>query len=156
MAPRVYPFALEPLQLGPVKVEVNSLLGDQIGITKGKRLVRRVLSTDPPTAEVSFEDSGTLCGVAVSGMGTYTSIIGADGSLHGDGQGMEMTADGEGATWKGTGVGKFGPGGSVSYRGMLFFRTNSQKLARLNNACVAFEYDVDPSGATVSKMWEWK
>jgi hypothetical protein len=53
-------------------------------------------------------------------------------------------------------VGKFGPGGSVSYRGMLFFRTSSQKLARLNNACVAFEYDVDPSGSTVSKMWEWK
>jgi hypothetical protein len=53
-------------------------------------------------------------------------------------------------------VGKFGSGGSVSYRGMLFFRTNSQKLARLNNACVAFEYDVDASGSTVSKMWEWK
>jgi hypothetical protein len=92
----------------------------------------------------------------VTGMGTYTSVIGADGSLHGEGQGMEMTADGEAATWKGTGVGKFGSGGSVSYRGMLFFRTNSQKLARLNNACVAFEYDVDASGSTVSKMWEWK
>ena len=104
------------------------MLGEQIGETKGKRLVRRVTSVNPPTAEVSFEDSGTLCGVAVSGMGTYTSVVGLDGSLHGDGQGMEMTADGESATWKGTGVGKFGPGGSVSYRGMLFFRTASQKL----------------------------
>ena len=132
------------------------MLGEQIGITNGKRLVRRVLSTEPPTAEVSFEDSGTLCGVAVSGMGTYTSSISPDGSLHGTGQGMEMTADGEAATWTGTGVGRFGPGGSVSYRGMLFFRTASQKLARLNNACVAFEYDVDASGATTSKMWEWK
>ena len=36
------------------------MLGEQIGITTGKRLVRRVLSTDPPTAEVSFEDSGTI------------------------------------------------------------------------------------------------
>ena len=132
------------------------MLGEQIGITNGKRLVRRVLSADPPTAEVSFEDSGTLYGVAVSWLGTYTSTVSADGSLHGTGQGMEMTADGESATWTGTGVGKFGPGGSVSYRGMLFFRTASQKLARLNNACVAFEYDVDASGATVSKMWEWK
>src|SRR5579862_5033931 len=134
----------------------TSMLGEQIGVTNGKRLVRRVLSTEPPTAEVSFEDSGTLYGVAVNGMGTYTSTISADGSLHGTGQGMEMTADGEAATWSGTGVGKFGPGGSVSYRGMLFFKTASQKLARLNNACVAFEYDVDASGATVSKMWEWK
>ena len=132
------------------------MLGEQIGITTGKRLVRRVLATDPPTAEVSFEDSGTILGVAVSGLGTYTSIIHADGSLHGDGQGIEMTADGESVTWTGTGVGKFGPGGSVSYRGMLFFRTASQKLARLNNTCAAFEYDVDASGATVSKMWEWK
>ena len=85
------------------------MLGEQIGTTTGKRLVRRVLSTEPPTAEVSFEDSGTLLGVAVTGMGTYTSVIGADGSLHGDGQGMEMTADGEAVTWKGTAVGKFRP-----------------------------------------------
>ena len=75
------------------------MLGEQLGVTKGKRLVRRVLSTDPPTAEVSFEDSGTICGVAVTGMGTYTSVINSDGSLHGEGQGMEMTADGEAATW---------------------------------------------------------
>jgi hypothetical protein len=142
--------------MGPGEREVNCVLGEQIGQSTGKRLVRRVLSTDPPTAEVSFEDSGTLCGVAVSGMGTYTSVVSADGSLHGTGQGMEMTSDGEAATWTGTGVGKFGPGGSVSYRGMLFFRTASQKLARLNNACVAFEYEVDSSGNTVSKMWEWK
>ena len=132
------------------------MLGEQIGMTTGKRLVRRVLSVDPPTAEVSFEDSGTICGVAVTGAGTYTSVIRADGSLHGNGQGLEMTADGEAATWTGTGVGKFGAGGAVSYRGMLFFRTASQKLARLNNACVAFEYEVDASGGTVSKMWEWK
>jgi hypothetical protein len=39
---------------------------------------------------------------------------------------------------------------------MLFFKTTSQKLAHLNNACGAFEYEVDPSGATVSKVWEWK
>jgi hypothetical protein len=39
---------------------------------------------------------------------------------------------------------------------MLFCRTTSQKLARLNNCCAAFEYDVDASGETVSKMWEWK
>lgn len=108
----------------------------------------------PPTAKVSFEDSGTILRSRRRRHGTYTSVIGAEGSPHGEGQGIEMTADGEAATWTGTGVGKFGPGGSVSYRGMLLFRTTSQKLARLNNACVAFEYDVDAAGATVSKMWE--
>lgn len=63
------------------------MLGEQIGVTTGKRLVRRVLSVDPPTAEVSFGDSGTLCGVAVTGLNTYTSVIAADESLRGDGQG---------------------------------------------------------------------
>jgi len=132
------------------------MLGEQIGETKGRRLVRRVISTDPPTAEVSFEDAGQLLGVPTTGMGTYTSTIRPDGSLFGDGQGLNMTQDGETVTWTGTGVGKFGPGGSVSYRGMLFFQTASQKLARLNNACGAFEYEVDASGNTVAKMWEWK
>jgi hypothetical protein len=132
------------------------MIGEQIGETKGKRLVRRVISTDPPTAEVSFEDRGQMLGVGITGMGTYTSVIQSDGAVHGQGQGVSMTDDGEAITWTGTGIGKFGPGGSISYRGMLFNRTTSQKLARLNNACLAFEYDVDASGETISKMWEWK
>jgi len=117
------------------------MLGEQISETKGKRLVRRVISVDPPTAEVSFEDAGNILGVPTNGMGTYTSIVRPDGSIHGEGQGMSMTADGDSITWTGSGVGHFGPGGSVSYRGMLFFRTTSQKLARINNACGAFEYE---------------
>ena len=132
------------------------MLGNQIGEVKGKRLVRRVLSIDPLTAEVSFEDAGQILGVKVTRMGTYTSVVRADGSILGQGQGMTTTDDGEPLTWTGTGLGKFGPGGSVSYRGMLFLQTTSKKLAALNNSCAAFEYEVDPSGQTVSKMWEWK
>ncbi len=132
------------------------MIGDKIGEVKGKRVVRRVISVEPPTVEVTFEDSGKMLGIAVTGMGTYTSVVRADGSIFGDGQGINMTADGEAVTWTGTGIGHFGPGGSVSYRGMLFFRTASKKLARLNNACGAFEYEVDAKGGTVSKIWEWK
>ena len=132
------------------------MLGEKIGETTGKRIVRRVLSTDPPTVEVTFEDSGHMLGVATSGMGSHTSVINPDGSIHGEGEGISITQDGESITWTGTGVGKFGAAGAVSYRGMLFFRTASQKLVRLNNACGAFEYEVDSAGATVSKIWEWK
>jgi hypothetical protein len=132
------------------------MLGEQIGETKGRRLVRRVITIDPPTAEVSFEDTGQILGIPTTGMGTYTSVIRPDGSILGQGQGLSMTQEGEAITWTGTGVGKFGPGGAVSYRGMLFFQTASQKLARVNNACGAFEYEVDPSGNTISKIWEWK
>lgn len=132
------------------------MLGDQIGESTGKRIVRRVLSSDPVTVEVSFEDSGHMLGVATSGFGTYQSKIQPDGSLYGDGEGLMMTPDGEAITWKGSGVGKFGAGGAVSYRGMLFYRTDSPKLARLNNMCAAFEYEADASGNTTSKVWEWK
>jgi hypothetical protein len=132
------------------------MLGELIGETKGKRLVRRVISIDPPTAEVSFEDTGHMLGTPTTGMGSYTSTIRPDGSIFGHGQGITMTHDGEGITWTATAVGHFGPGGSVSYRGMLFFQTKSQKLAKINNACGAFEYEVDASGNTAAKMWEWK
>ena len=132
------------------------MLGEQIGETKGRRLVRRVISIDPPTAEVSFEDTGHIFGTPTTGMGTYTSVIRPDGSILGQGQGLSLTEDGEAITWTGTGVGKFGSGGAVSYRGMLFFQTASKKLARVNNASGAFEYEVDGSGNTLSKIWEWK
>ncbi|SRR5579871_4597430 len=132
------------------------MLGEQISVTTGKRVVRRVLSSDPPTAEVSFEDSGHISGVATTGIGTYTSVVRADGSIYGEGEGVNFTVDGEAVSWKGSGLGKFGPGGSVSYRGMLYFRTASQKLAHVNNTCGVFEYEVDAAGGTTSKVWEWK
>ena len=132
------------------------MLGDLIGESKGKRIVRRVLSVEPPTAEVSFEDSGNMLGVATTGLGTYTSVVSPDLSIHGEGQGLIMTADGDAVTWKGSGQGKFGEGGAVSYRGMLFYWTTSQKLARLNNMCGAFEFETDAAGNTTAKVWEWK
>ena len=132
------------------------MIGEQIGETKGRRLVRRVLSVEPTTVEVTFEDSGQMLGVPTTGTGTYTSVVNADGSISGEGQGINFTQDGEALTWKATGVGKFGAQGAVSYRGMLFFKTASQKLARLHNGCGAFEYEVDGSGNTISKIWEWK
>jgi hypothetical protein len=131
------------------------MLGELIIESAGKRLVRRVISIDPPTAEVSFEETGHTLGVPTSGMGTYTSVVRPDGSIFGHGQGLITTQDGEGITWTGTGLGKFGAAGAVSYRGMLFFTTTSTKLASMNNACGAFEFEVDPSGATHSKVWAW-
>ena len=132
------------------------MLGEMIGESTGKRVVRRVLSTDPLTVEVSFEDSGTMLGAKTSGFGTYTSAVRPDGSIYGEGQGGLMTQDGELATWKGSGLGKFKEKGAVSYRGILYYRTTSQKLARLNTTPCVFEYEVDPQGNTHSKLWEWK
>jgi hypothetical protein len=132
------------------------MLGDVVSETRGKRIVRRVLSSDPLKVEVSFEDSGSILGVAVTGFGTYESVVRPDGSIYGEGHGISTTADGDVVTWRGAGQGKFGPGGAVSYRGMLFFQTQSQKLAQMNDAPGAFEYEVDAAGNTHSKVWAWK
>ena len=132
------------------------MLGELLGETTGKRILRRVLSVDPPNVEVSFEESGKMLGVNANGFGTYSSVVRSDGSISGEGQGVIMTQDGDMISWKGSGVGKFKEMGAVSYRGILYYRTASQKLARLNNAAGVFEYEVDPEGKTQTKVWEWK
>ena len=132
------------------------MLGEQLGETTGKRIVRRVLSTDPMTVEVTFEESGKMLGFDTTGLGTYTSVVRADGSVYGEGQGAFFTADGEMASWKGSGQGKLAAGGAVSYRGILYFQTASHKLARLSEAPGVFEYEVDAEGKTRTKTWQWK
>ena len=131
------------------------MLGELLGESTGKRIVRRVLSTEPPKVEVTFEDSGNMLGVATSGFGTYASVVRADGTILGAGEGIIMTQDGEAITWKGSAQGKFGPGGAVSYRGILYYRTPSQKLAQLNAAPGVFEFEVDAAGNTHAKVWAW-
>jgi hypothetical protein len=66
-----------------------------------------------------------------------------------------ITQEGDTVTWKGSGQGKIGADGSLSYSGILYFRTTSQKLAQLNSAPGVFEYEVDPAGNTRSKVWAW-
>ncbi|HEV2494322.1 MAG TPA: hypothetical protein VG204_14750 [Terriglobia bacterium] len=132
------------------------MLGEQIGDTRGKRLVRRVLSSNPPNVEVTFEDAGKMVGVDVNGFGTYTSEVRADGSIYGEGQGVYMSATGDMLAWKGSGLGKFTASGGVSYRGILYYQSTSPKFARLNSVAGVFEYEVDAKGETHAKVWEWK
>ena len=132
------------------------MLGQQIGELTGKRIVRRVLSTEPPKAEVSFEDGGTYLGVAVTGFGTYTAVVRPDGTALGEGEGVMFTQDGDLVTWKGNAMGHFKERGAISYRGILYYRTASQKLAQLNKVAGVFEYEIDPEGKTTAKIWEWK
>jgi len=133
------------------------MLGEQLGETRGKRTSRRVLSVDGGfKVEVAFESEGKLLGVAGMEIGTYWSSSRPDGTLYGEGQGVVITSDGEAATWKGSGVGKFTGGGGVSYRGAIYYTTASQKWARLNGIAAVFEFDVDPEGNTSAKIWEWK
>jgi hypothetical protein len=133
------------------------MLGEQIGEGQGKRTARRVVCTEPRfKVEVSFEDMTKLLGIEGMNIGTYVSSSKPDGSLHGEGEGVFATANGEMVTWKGIGIGRFGAAGAVSYRGCLSYSTASQKLAKLNSVAAVFEFEVDANGNTHSKFWEWK
>jgi hypothetical protein len=132
------------------------MLGEQLGEERGRVTGNRVLPSESPTVETSFTAAGKLLGIDMTDMGTYVASMRPDGTLYGEGQGVMMTTDGEGVSWKGSGVGTFGPGGAISYRGALFYSTASQKLTRLNRVAAVFEYEVDGEGNTVGKIWEWK
>ena len=133
------------------------MLGEILGESRGKRTGRRILSTSPGfRVEVSFEDSGKLLGNDFNGITTYWAASRADGSLYGEGEGVYLLQNGDNATLKGAGVGTLKPGGAVSYRGAVYFSTASAALARLNTVAAVFEFEVDASGNTHSKFWEWK
>jgi hypothetical protein len=133
------------------------MLGENIGEGKGKRTGRRVVSTSPLfKIEVTFEDITTLLGAQGMNIGTYVSGPKPDGSVHGEGEGVFQTMEGDLVTWKGIGVGRFGTAGSVSYRGVVSYSTTSQRLSRLNTIAAAFEFEVDGAGNTQSKFFEWK
>jgi hypothetical protein len=64
--------------------------------------------------------------------------------------------DGEMISFTGSGLGTIKERGAISYRGILYFRTRSQKLARLNTVAGVFGYEIDPEGGTRTKIREWK
>ena len=118
------------------------MLGEQLGEETGQITGMRVLPDEGvgPRVEASFQASGTLLGIPESDMSTYVSVTRPDGTLFGDGQGVVVTDDGEIAAWRGQGVGRFtGHGTAVSWRGAIYYQTDSERLARLNGVAAVYE-----------------
>ena len=135
------------------------MLGEMIGQEQGKITAIRVLPSNgsAPQMEVSFQSTGNLVGMETTEFGTYISTLMPTGMFNGSGQGIVMTRDGDMATWTGTGVGKpAGKGLAASWRGSLTFQTSSPRLVGLNKMATVFEYEIDESGNTSAKLWEWK
>ena len=134
------------------------MLSDKIGEMSGKISSQRVLSIAGGRVkmESSMQGNGTLLGAKVKEIGTYVATFFPDGTQHGEGRGIMITADGEIATWTGHGVGKANKDGTASYRGSLIFETIPAQLSRLSNIAVVFDYTVDADGNTHSDYWEWK
>ncbi len=131
------------------------MLGPQIAEGRGKRTGRRVIATEPQLKiEASVEETTTLIGIQGINLITYTATNKPDGSLHGEGEGVFATPDGQIVTWKGTGVGRFAEGGAVNYCGTISYTTSSQKFIRLNGLAGVFQFEVDAQGNTRSVTYE--
>ena len=134
------------------------MLGDKLGDTTGKVILRRVLSSGAgsPRTESTQRGTGTLLGVEFREMTTYESELRPDGTLFGTGQGLYMGTGGEVATWTGQGVGTFSKDGGVSFRGALCLYSTSAKWQRLNAVVGLFEYEVDADDNYKATLTEWK
>ncbi len=91
-------------------------------------------------------------------MATYSSDMYSDGTLVGDcpNQGVVMTENGEVATFRATGVGKFNAEGGIDFGGVVYFRTSTSALESLNAAAVVYHFKVNAEGVATWDLWEWK
>ena len=131
------------------------MLGERLGEGTGKITGVRVVSSDE--MEISIQGSGTILGVATNVFGTYTQTLRPDGQIHGGGELISLTEDGEKAAFKGLGVGQpTGPGFSASFSFAGTMDTESEKLASLNTVVTIGEWEVTEEGEIAYELWEWK
>ncbi len=132
------------------------MLGEMIGELRGKITGNRVLSVECcPKIESSFQETGKILDIDVTGIGTFWGIIKEDGELYGEGQGIITTSDGENATWEGQGIGKM-KGKGTEWIASIFFNTYSNKLSHLKHVIGLVEFQIDEEGNTHDNIWEWK
>jgi hypothetical protein len=141
------------------------MLGEQYLELSGKITGQRVLDIEGPTIETSVATKGTIKGVQVQEIITFTGRPTVEkGVLHGVGQGVITTTtagsaggEPEMVTYTGEGVGRISSSGGVKWRGSIFSRTSSDgKLSFLNNMVGVFEAEIDADGNFSEKIWEWK
>jgi hypothetical protein len=133
------------------------MLGEQFGELKGKITGQRVLDAEGPAIETNVSATGNLAGSQVRVMLTYMGKSVSIGVLHGWGNGVVMSKEGDVVSYTGEAIGKIDSSGTVRWRGSLFYKSSSNgKLASLNNLVVVLEAEVDAEGNFSEKTWEWK
>ena len=132
------------------------MLGEQILEENGKVTGLRVLSTNPPKVEIAFQADGTILRIGASNVATYWSEMRPNGTMYGEAKGILTTKDGDVATWTAQGVGKpIGTKGAARWRGAVYYQTSAEKLSKLNEFPLVFEFESDDDGNSIGKGWEW-
>ena len=82
------------------------MLGEQFGELKGKITGQRVLDAEGPAIETNVSATGNLAGSQVRVTLTYMGKSVSNGVLHGLGNGVVMSTEGDVASYTGEGIGK--------------------------------------------------
>ena len=106
--------------------------------------------------EVELQTEGEIQGVPCSSKWTYWSLTRPDGTIYGEGKGVMTIEGGDVINLTGTGAcPAVGEDGSISYRGAIYFDTDSEKFASLNGGVGVHEYNASPDGTATTKVWRW-
>jgi hypothetical protein len=137
-------------------------LGNPFFVEQGKIIGQRVLTVTPqPQIEFSFMANATINNgddvINAINTGTSASTLNADGTFHGEGQGILRTEGGEVATWTNQVVGNFTSDGTIITRGVGFWSTPSTtgEIAFMNGMITVFEVQIDMEGNLSAREWEW-
>lgn len=134
------------------------MLGDLVYDTQGKITGTRVLDdANEGLIEFSGQEKGTVLGIDCTVTLSYWVVPRSDGTMYGEGRAVVMTADGNTATYRGTGIGvPTGRPPAMRSSGALCFFSDAPKLKRLAHCAVVFENEQNEDGTYHIKGWEWK
>ena len=137
------------------------MLGELLYEGKGRLAGSRILNVDEYKVEHSMIEEGKIKDIEITMLGTFWTIPSGKNVTYVEGQGIITTKDGEDtATFRGYGIGTSKGQISVSFRSSVFYKSSSSstngKLSFLNNQIGVFESEVDESGTSNEKHWEWK
>jgi hypothetical protein len=136
------------------------MLGELLFEIKGRLTGSRILNADEYKIEHSITQEGKLKDIEIAILGAFWTIPTGKNVIYGEGQGIITTKDGEDtATFRGYGIGHSKGHVSASFRGSVFYKSpisTNGKLSFLNNKIGVFETEVDESGISTEKVWEWK
>lgn len=131
--------------------------GKSIGEEHGETVGFRVLPDEGKGqwVEVSQRAKGKLLGLDSTDLLTYRFTIRPDGSLYGDGQGIQMLSDGSMSAWAATGIGSQSvPGGPQSWKVTLQFHNPMGRYKELEGHTIHVDFDVSADWKTAAKVFD--
>lgn len=126
-----------------------------LGTEHGQIISQRVLELQPfPKMEISFKEDSTMHGINITSIGTFLMTIKSDGTLSGEGKGIDTAKNGDMATWTAQGIGNITSDGKFRLQGTVIHNTNPQgNLSFLNNKIGYIQVEIDNQGKSSTTFW---